>query len=62
MYALFETYCEENNISHIKYWQYYDVFWGMDIKFHITRKDMCDVCYRYGHALPGDKLAIEEDY
>lgn len=62
MYSLFQTYCEENTIPQIKYWQYYDVFRGMDIKFHIPRKDMCDVCYRYGHAIPEDKLLIEEDY
>uniref|UniRef100_A0A8D8QTT3 Uncharacterized protein n=1 Tax=Cacopsylla melanoneura TaxID=428564 RepID=A0A8D8QTT3_9HEMI len=44
LYELYVDKCSEDNVEKQKFWYYRDVFLSdFNIKFHIPRKDVCDV-------------------
>lgn len=63
MYEAYIEYCGANNFEPEKLWVYRDLFKSeFKLKFHIPRKDLCDVCFTYNHADDDRKLDLKSDY
>lgn len=64
MFTLYLEYCQDHNITKAASEAMYRLIFTREfnLSFFQPKKDICDICHKYEHSSPDEKLAMEEEY